>query len=106
VFAVGRSKNFAAWKEFQALRFCNVSGWIASNPASALKPSKTVDKQIVPITKDAFTSILKACDTCPDKQNRIRLRALVLVMRFTALRIRDVVTLRKDQITQSRIRIG
>jgi integrase/recombinase XerD len=101
------NKNFAARKKFENLRafmrFCNVSGWIATNPALALKPSKTVDKQIVPITKAEFASILKACDDYPDKQNRIRLRAVVLVMRFSGLRIRDVVTLRKDHIKNGKL---
>jgi integrase/recombinase XerD len=96
------NKNFAARKKLENLRaffrFCNVSSWIATNPALALKPVKTSDKQIVPITKAEFASILKSCDTYPDKQNRVRLRAVVLVMRFTGLRIRDVVTLRKDHI--------
>jgi integrase/recombinase XerD len=84
-------------------RFCHVSGWIATNPALALKPNKTVDKQIVPITKDEFTKLLKACDTYPDKTNRIRLRAIVLVLRYTGLRIRDVVTLRKDHIKHGKL---
>jgi integrase/recombinase XerD len=101
------NKNFAARKKFENLRaflrFCAVSGWIATNPALALKPNKTVDRQIVPITKDEFTKILKACDTYPDKTNRIRLRAIVLVLRYTGLRIRDVVTLRKDHIKHGKL---
>jgi integrase/recombinase XerD len=96
------NKNFAARKKLENLRaffrFCNISGWIATNPAAALKPGRTVDKQIVPITKDEFTKILKACDTYPHKPSRARLRAVVLVMRYSGLRIRDVVTLRKDHI--------
>jgi hypothetical protein len=55
------NKNFAARKKFENLRaflrFCNVSGWIATNPAMALKPAKTTDRQIVPITKAEFTVI-------------------------------------------------
>lgn len=101
------NKNLAARKKFEALRaflrFCNVSEWIATNPALALKPSKTVDKPIVPITKEEFASILKACDHYPDAQNRIRLCAMVLVMRFSGLRIRDVVTLRKDHIKHGKL---
>jgi integrase/recombinase XerD len=101
------NKNFAARKKLEAtrafFRFCNISGWIASNPAAALKPGKTTDPQIVPITKAEFDKILKACDAYPDKQNRIRLRAMVLLLRFTGLRIRDVVTLRKDHIRNNRV---
>jgi integrase/recombinase XerD len=101
------NKNFAARKKLENLRaffrFCNVSGWIATNPAIALKPVKTVDKQIVPITREEFGKILKACEVYPDKRNRVRLRAFVLVMRYTGLRIRDVVTLRKDHIKSNRL---
>ena len=62
-----------------------------------------MDKQIVPITKDEFTSIVNACDTYPDEVNRARLRAIILVMRYTGLRIRDVVTLRKDHIKNGKL---
>jgi integrase len=101
------NKNFAARKKFENLRaflrFCNVSGWIATNPALALKPGKTSDKQIIPITKAEFANILKACDSYPNRQNRVRLRAVVLVMRYSGLRIRDVVTLRKDHIQNGKL---
>jgi integrase len=101
------NKNFAARKKLEAtrafFRFCNISGWIPSNPAAALKPGKTTDPQIVPITKAEFDKILKACDTYPDKRNSVRLRAMVLLLRYTGLRIRDVVTLRKDHIRNGRI---
>jgi len=101
------NKNFAARKKLEAtrafFRFCNISGWIASNPAVALKPGKTNDIQIVPITKTEFADILEACKNYPDKKNRFRLRALVLVMRYTGLRIRDVVTLKKDHVKHGRL---
>ncbi len=96
------NKNFAARKKLEAtrafFRFCQQSGWIQTNPAAALKPGKTVDPEIIPITTAEFDKILRACDDYPDKQNRIRLRALVLVMWYTGLRVRDVVTLKKDRI--------
>lgn len=101
------NKNFAARKKLEAtrafFRFCNVSGWIATNPASVLKPGKTTNPQITPITKQEFDKILKACDSYPDKRNAIRLKAVVLVMRYTGLRIRDVVTLRKDHIQDGKV---
>jgi integrase/recombinase XerD len=101
------NKNFAARKKLEAtrafFRFCNVSGWISTNPASALKPGKTTDPQIVPITRAEFDKILKTCHSYPNKQNAIRLRAIVLVMRYTGLRIRDVVTLRKDSIQNDKV---
>jgi integrase/recombinase XerD len=101
------NRNFAARKKLEAtrafFRFCNVSGWISTNPASALKPGKTTDPQIVPITKAEFDKILKACKAYPNKQNAVRLAAVVLVMRYTGLRIRDVVTLRKDHVRDGKL---
>jgi integrase len=101
------NKNFAARKKLEAMRaffrFCNASGWIATNPATALKPGKTTDPKIVPITKLEFDKILKACDEYPNTKNRSRLKAIVLVMHYTGLRIRDVITLRKDHIQNSRL---
>jgi integrase/recombinase XerD len=101
------NKNMAARKKLEATRaffkFCQVSGWIGLNPASALKPGKVTSPVITPITREQFDSILAACDSYPDKKNRIRLRAMILVMRFTGLRIRDVVTLRKDHIKSGKV---
>jgi len=42
--------------------------------------------------------ILKACDGYPDKANAIRLRALVLLLRYSGLRIRDAVTLPRNRV--------
>lgn len=108
------NKNFAARKKLEALRaffkFCHVSGWISINPVLALKAGKTNDPQIVPITPAEFQKILKACEVYPDKKthNRfkefaIRLKALVLVMRYTGLRIRDTVTLKKTGIQNGKV---
>ena len=101
------NKNFAARKKLENtrafFRFCQQSGWISINPAAVLKPGKTTDPQIIPITKQEFIKILHACDTYPDKENRIRLRAVVLVMWYTGLRVRDVVTLRKDRINHGKL---
>ena len=101
------NKNFAARKKLEAtrafFRFCNISGWLASNPADALKPGRTTDLKIVPITREEFDKVLKACDSYPNKRNAARLKAMILVMRYTGLRIRDVVTLRKDHIRDGKL---
>src|SRR5579859_2246579 len=43
-------------------------------------------------------SILKACASYPDKVNAVRLRALVLLLRYGGLRIRDAVTLPRNRV--------
>jgi integrase/recombinase XerD len=101
------NKNFAAKKKLEYtktfLEFCKDSQWITNNPADPLKPASTTPPVIVPITNKEFGKILKACDSYPNRTNAIRLKALVLVMRFTGLRIRDVITLRKEHIQNGRL---
>ena len=82
------NKNIAARKKLEAFRaffrFVHESGWIPTNPKTPLKPPK-----ITPHSRKKVTSILKACGFYPDKANRVRLRAFVLLLRYSGLRIRD-----------------
>jgi integrase/recombinase XerD len=41
---------------------------------------------------------LDACDIYPDRANAVRLRALVLLLRYSGLRIRDAATLSRNRI--------
>jgi integrase/recombinase XerD len=78
-------------------RFCHEAGWIAENPAAKLKAGKVLEPKIEPLTQAEFTQIVNACATSKEK-NATRLMAIILLMRFTGLRIRDAVTLRRDSI--------
>jgi integrase len=101
------NKNLAAKKKLEHLRaffrFCHDSGWVPSNPASKLKPPKITDPAVVPFTADEVKGILKACDTYKPEGNAVRLRALVLLLRFTGLRIRDAVTLSRSRIIDGKL---
>ena len=101
------NKNLAARKKLENtrafFRFCHISDWISKDPTLGLKPGKIDDSEIKPITKGEFKKILETCDEYPDKQHAIKLRAVILVMRYTGLRIRDVVTLRKDHIQNNKL---
>ena len=66
-------------------RFCMHDDWIAKNPARAVKAPKVTDKPTLPFSQAEMQRILKACDRYPG--NRDRLRAFVLVMRYSGLRI-------------------
>jgi integrase/recombinase XerD len=74
------------------------SGWIPTNAASHLRPPKISGPPTAPFTREEFSSILKACDVYPDRLNAVRLRALVLLLRYSGLRIRDAVTLSRNRI--------
>jgi integrase/recombinase XerD len=103
------NKNFAAQKKLESLRaffrFCHDSGWIKTNPAQVLKPGKTELPQIIPFTSKDIEKILKACSEHPNKLNRTRLKALVLLMRYTGLRIRDAVTLSRHRIQDDKLHL-
>lgn len=57
----------------------------------------------MPFTTKEFTRTLAAYDKYPDKLNAIRLRALMLLLRYSGLRITDAVTLRRDRITDGKL---
>ena len=101
------NKNIAARKKLEAFRaffrFVHESGWIPTNPASHLKPPRITEPPTAPFTREEFVSILDACDSYPDKQNALRLRALVLLLRYSGLRIRDAVTLSRNRIQADKL---
>jgi integrase/recombinase XerD len=99
------NKNESARVKLGNLRaffgFCSKSKWIQENYAVDLKPPKVVDQKIEPLEPAEFQRILKGCDKV--RKNRAKLKAFVLVLRYTGLRIRDVVTLRRDSIRGDRL---
>ena len=107
------NRNIAARRKLEALRtfmrFCCESAWIPNNPASSLKPPKTTDPPTVPFTPEEVARILKACDQYygglgqRGRINAFRLRALVLLLLFSGLRIRDAVTLSKGRIVNGKL---
>lgn len=96
------NRNLAARKKFEHLRaflrFCFESSWIAENPAAKMKPPKTTQAPTVPFTPNEIARIMAAIDSYPDKLNRVRLRALVLLLRHSGLRLGDALTLSRDRI--------
>ena len=107
------NRNVAARKKLDAMkaffRFCWESNWIPNNPASKLKAPKTMDPPTLPFSRDELNRILQACELYrggrgqAGRANAQRLRALVLLLRFTGLRIRDAVTLRRDHMVNGKL---
>ena len=97
-----KNKNFSARKKLEAMRtffkFVHESGWLPANPAKVIKPPKTDTPPTLPFTKDEIKRVLAACDKYPDKRFAILLRALVLLLRYSGLRISDAVALTKHRI--------
>jgi integrase/recombinase XerD len=85
------------------MRFCQDSGWIKSNPARLLRSPEITPSPSLPFTKEEYAAILAACDTYRTIKNGLPIKAFVLVLRWSGLRIRDVVTLRRDAVTKDRL---
>lgn len=112
-FRRSRSIGRVTWKgERQALvtffGYCVSNKWITTNPAKELKTLRNLKpNEIVPYTLQEETMILEACTRIGGgKYNRsgaryeqLRARAMVMLLRHTALRISDVSTLRKDALS-------
>ena len=108
-----RKIGSVTWKvELQALRtffgYCVSRKWIATNPAKELKAPRNIKpNEVVPYTLREESEILAACDRIGGAKyqrtgavyERLRARAMVLLLRHTALRISDVCTLRKDAVS-------
>jgi len=84
-------------------KFCFESKWTEENAAAKLKAGKVVALKIVPLTVEEFKRILKACDEHSTKRNRMRLRALVLLLYYSGLAIMDAVTLQRDHLVDGKL---
>jgi site-specific recombinase XerD len=79
--------------------FSKNRGWVKENRAVFLKTPKTSFAPTLPFTAEQFEKILWATEVFPKKgiygdKSGARIRAFVLLLRYTGLRIRDVVGLR------------
>jgi site-specific recombinase XerD len=85
--------------------------WIKEDPTAVLRfpkerPSKSKD-DVKYLTSEQFTAVLNGCAdfTNMTDYNKQRLRALILTMRYTGLRISDAVVLSTDKINGGVLRL-
>ena len=86
-------------KQIERLRsffkFCIQNDWIAKNPASLLKPPKVEESDAIPFEPEEVERIIDATYRFQDGHGRVgqsnsdRLRALVLLLRYSGLRISE-----------------
>ncbi|HEY5807430.1 MAG TPA: hypothetical protein VIT67_05655 [Povalibacter sp.] len=79
------------------------AGWIPKNAAKAVRPPKMTQSPTLPFEPEDFEKILAGCDSYSIKGihrdgNRTRLKATILLMRYSGLRIRDAATLERSRI--------
>lgn len=89
-------------------RFCQESRWIDSNPAKAVRPPKVVASPTLPFEPEDFEKLLEACDEFSTRGvyregNRTRLKAMLLLLRHSGLRIRDTATLERSRIKAGKL---
>ena len=96
--------RLTAVKELQTLRqfcgFCLDRGWLTENLATRIKPPQNIKPGVVePYTPAEVAQFLFACDNFGrSSYERLRARAMLLLLRCTGLRISDVATLARDRV--------
>jgi integrase len=110
------NENLGALKKLEYLRaffrFAHECKWIDENPARKLESPKVKQTPTMPFTPEHMTNILAACEKYGMKcrggkyrgpENARRLRALVLLLRHSGLRIGDAVTLERSRISGDKL---
>jgi integrase/recombinase XerD len=83
------------------MRFAEKRKWIESNPALDLKAPKVPNKPTLPFTREEMISILTALGPYGKSaglKNAQRLKAFVLLLRYSGLRIGDAVQLHVNRL--------
>src|SRR5262249_34620292 len=93
------TKNLERLRAF--FRFCHQADWIKVNPALSVKPPQVTQTPTLPFSREEMKRIVEACDKY--RGNRGRMRAFVLAMRYTGLRIGDTIRLSKDHIESEKV---
>jgi integrase/recombinase XerD len=91
-------------------RFAHDRQWVESNPATRIKLPRVSIRPTMPLTHEEFVRILVACDKLQTatpwtegKLNAHRLKTLILLMRYTGMRVSDAVTLTTDRLDGKRL---
>ena len=91
----------------QFLAYCVEERWAMQNWALKLKPPKNAKPaEVEPYTQEQVAHILHACDAFGQSAyERLRARAIILLMRQTGLRISDCALLKRDRIRDGKIQL-
>src|SRR5262249_18466779 len=107
--ATRRLSPTTSTKELQTLRqflgFCLERRWAEDNPAKRVKlPRNVKPEEGVPYTQAPVAKMLAACDVIGSgPYEGSRARAMLLLLRYTGLRISDVATLGRDRVRAGEI---
>lgn len=88
------------------LRFCERRKWIDENPAADLKAPKIQNRPTMPFTQAEMMKVLTAFDKYAKRAGRAnaqRLKAFVLLLRYSGMRIGDTVKCGTDRIVGDKL---
>jgi len=88
--------------------FCADRGWIEKNPALLLKHPRAVHKPTLPVSDEDFEKLLRATEHFPvggayKERTGERLKAFILTLRYSGLRIQDCALLKREKLRDGRI---
>jgi integrase/recombinase XerD len=105
--ALSSAKKLERLRAF--FRFAQKRKWTIENPASELHAPKVASKPTMPFTQEEMQRILAAVDIYIEEtpanglDNARRIRALILILRYSGMRISDAVGLSTDRIEGNRL---
>ncbi len=97
--AVYATKNLERMRAF--FRFCEQARWIDRNPAASVKAPKHKSSPTLPFSAEEMKRIFDACDRYPG--NADRMKAFVLTMRHSGLRIGDTIALKRERVKGNKL---
>jgi site-specific recombinase XerD len=101
--AVSAGKKLERMRTF--FRFCEEREWIGSNPGRMLKAPKVKQKPTLPFSAAEIEKIMWATEVYPDrpKGRRAQVKAFVLLLRHSGLRIGDAISLEAKRIQDGKL---
>jgi integrase/recombinase XerD len=110
-----KDRNLAAVKKLERLRgffrFCVRNKWITENPTANIQSPKAKIRQTLPFARDEMIQILAEASKNIDKkvvhgrENAQRLRVLLLLLRYSGLRIGDAVSCSVDRLRDNKLKL-
>jgi integrase len=91
--------------------FCVSSGWIQVNPTKAIRPPRVQVSPTLPFSDDQVEKLLWAVDTIREVHTQIpestqkKLRALILLLLHSGMRISNAVLMQRDRIKNGKLLI-
>lgn len=84
-------------------RYRQKDDWIRKNPATDVKAPRVEHRPTLPFSDEEMERILGACDRYAG--NRDRIKAFILMMRHSGLRIGDTIALTKSRVKGDKLRL-